>query len=465
MSLPSLARLQLATDAPNAEPPRRKRPNGALPGPASRREPPFIDGVPRRLQNIERVETLAKQDNYVFSAITGNGGIYAMKYLTTVTILPFKDSKETVTELVKMIQDEFGNHTRDPPQRNKKCGTFNCVFKRALRDDNDVDMAIRALYVAMFPAERGGVSPFLPMVAVRAPQQNNEGFSDERTAAAADELKLTLRLAERGLTPAVLLAVPVPVHDRYGTDSFSGFIYITEAGWVDLKEFIYTTQPRVLTELSNELVQAFRSLSNENVLLFDGKPLNMVARDRNGYTEVRFIDFGSDFSVSATKPDTDVTSSDCVFVINSLHFINTSIDFARNALGRSKGLLGSLALEVVATWRASKRTGRLSAFCNLLDQDRGFAGGAIVYRENGERRIEGMNVYENLNDASGQMFLSRLREAFYVMLMHYEFEPLVWAERQSTEFYMEAITGRLITLFGIQEADIEAAVMLRAGRP
>ena len=221
MSLPSLARLQIATNTPKAEPPRRKRPNGALPGPASRREPPFIDGVPRRLQNIERVETLPKQDNYVFSAITGNGGIYAMRYLTAVTILPFKDSEETVTELVKMIQDEFGNHTRNPPQRNKKCGTFNCVFKRALRDDNDVDMAIRALYVAMFPAERGMMSPFLASVAVRAPQQNDEGFSEERTAAAADELKLTLRLAERGLTPAVLLAVPVPVY-AFLSEPFGG---------------------------------------------------------------------------------------------------------------------------------------------------------------------------------------------------------------------------------------------------
>ena len=43
----------------------------------------------------------------------------------------------------------------------------------------------------------------------------------------------------------------------------------------------------------------------------------------------------------------------------------------------------------------SKRTGRLSAFCDLLDQDRGFAGGARVYMENEQRRIKGMKIYEN----------------------------------------------------------------------
>lgn len=467
MSLPCLAGLRLvSTDSaePQPSPSRRKRrPDGALPGPVSQREAVFLDGVARHLTNTTRVAALVKQDNFVVSAVPGRYAVYAMKFSDAVTV-PFMDGEAAVTELVELIQEEFASKTQYPASGDKRCGSFNCFFRRDLKDNDEVDMAIRALFLAMFPPERE-LLYFFKAVSVRAPRQNNDGFSDELTVAAADELALTLLLAERSLAPPVFFAVPVTVVDTFGSPAFSGFLYVGEAGWVDLKRFAVTIHdelestdqlPLALADFSKTLLDAFRSLSNERVLLFDVKPSNMVARKAPGIGrfEVRFIDFGADFSVSATQPDTDETSSDCVFVVNSLLFINAALGTLRS----DQLLLGALALDVVATWRALKRVGRLSAFCELLDQDRGFAGGSKLLGGGFLVDIEGMHHRDNLGDASGSEFLSHLRETFYTRLLQYYYYDLVEHREASTEFYMDAIVARLEALLSLPQADVEAAI-------
>ena len=68
-----------------------------------------------------------------------------------------------------------------------------------------------------------------------------------------------------------------------------------------------------------------------------------------------------------------------------------------------------------------------------------------------------MNRHSNLKDASGDLFYSRLRETFYIMLLHYAFDPLVQPQERSTAFYMTSITDRLIQNFNMTPESVEAA--------
>lgn len=476
--LPLLANLRLTEDAtgmPEGAGGGRKRPDGPLPGPASLRAEKRVrrlEGVTLPLGPDETVQTLLQEANgaCLFSAIPG-GGIYAFRYDPTATQIKFKDEFKLVEPVALMIEGAFSNKpskSGDIDTPRGRCGSFNCFYRVVLDDNNDAHMAIRAMIVAMFASDlagtlmRKGINAFpfaAPLVVtIRTPKRVERRAKEVGTLAARDELALTLRLAARGLAPAVLCAVPMIVKTDAGAKSHTGFCYIGEDGWYSLNIVLRSVAtPQDELALGSALVRAFEGLSEEGVLLFDVKSKNMVARKNGDAFDVRFIDFGAEFSVDANKPTVRKTSTDCVLVVNALLFLNGAM---QNHI-RHEASFRALAKRVVVVWRTIKRTANLSAFCALLDRDQGFAGGrghAVARDGENVRHIPYMSLRDNLNDVDGDAFLAALRQTFYTVMLHYSFDPLTAPEKVTTELYMDAIVVRLQNAFSLPDGEVDAAV-------
>lgn len=316
-------------------------------------------------------------------------------------------------------------------KKSKGCGTYNC-FESSV-DLNGAEMwqvSLRALLVALNRGSSGEKFALPATVAVRAPKMrsgtstfdvravsglawvksdwNADGTREER-----DELMLTLYAAHIGIAPPLLAAFPVEVEHQNGSAVMNSYAYVTEDGWQDfgnaMKQLhIETRRGRDTTRhwlsIEDETIRLLRLVADHRLALFDIKPGNMVLRQvlasRPTY-ELRMIDFGASFMAQVNmhaERDDERASSDCVFFINGLLFLNSLLKFPYPAIHMFK----RLADEVVDAWQTA---GKGNDFCGLLSKD-------LSLRDE-------WRYIENLQRVSKQEYSDALHSAFYLLLNAY----------------------------------------------
>jgi hypothetical protein len=240
-----------------------------------------------------------------------------------------------------------------------------------------------------------------------------------------------------------------------------------------------------LTSISDELVKLFRRTAEANVLLLDVKSANMVARKSASYTDdkpeydLRMIDFGSDFSTNvAVRPFTatagteEVTSSDCVFFINTLLYLNFEHRYfnGRSTPGMStedtkKFVFKALAVDTVTRWYALKSDPtRLTGLCALLDKDLKYYPEAKFARFDESSHMYSLqpeyHVIKDLNSLNTVEEYNRaMRVHFYIMIKNYGLDTFFSPSRDppapnATTAYLDTLVSKLRTIFEVTDEDI-----------
>jgi hypothetical protein len=203
-------------------------------------------------------------------------------------------------------------------------------------------IALRAVMLAIDQGTdrwQGGAQ--LPKtVGIRAPKastlEDKDIFSWTDSNDARDELELTLRAADMGISPPVYAAFPVKVYsEKLGTIASRQMAYVYEDGWLDLANLLHHLG-RVHIDAA-ELAAAKKSIAREtdNLLsavahdagwfMMDIKLLNMVGRRKPNTIEyeVRMIDFACLWTGEANRHSEErATSPDCIYVVNGILFLS-----------------------------------------------------------------------------------------------------------------------------------------------
>ena len=371
----------------------------------------------------------------------------------------------SLEDIVDGVQSAYGFKEPD----DDRCGTYNCFFPNVpvdLTDEsNAVVRAIKQFNPDSFPS----------VVAVRAPQDNEDDYSRNETYKMmfdeVSELFLTLQMAARGITPPLHAAVPVFQRRLQGSSLFNddwdlkrplwfGYAYIGEAGWQSLRSVLredLNFQSRAA--LGAAILDSVRTTSNNFVLLFDMKSGNMVVKKKMDATayDVRMIDFGSQFTVNVNRfgrrTSVPTTSSDCVFFVNGLLLLNHAYkqhQFRRQCFAK-------LALEVAATWETMKQLGRLNGFCGHLAKHKIYGGG--LARAKGEP-VDFLS--KNLTVLEEEDFFDELSRVFYLMVYTYGYRDngrQVYSEETepSEAVYIERILNDLKNAKGWIDTDRDKA--------
>ena len=318
--------------------------------------------------------------------------------------------------VIAELEVQFANKPVDADHRYG-CGTYNCFASNVnTQGQEEWQKALRALLVSVNGQPDGSRFKVPDAVAVRAPKMDDTVSLNGATRDARDELTLTLYAAHIGIAPPVLATFPVNVITGKGDTAWHGHGYIMEDGWQDLgdlfKDLLTLQFARVSVKeqaqsISEAIVHLVRHVADHQLLLFDVKPGNMVARRIAGTTkqyEVRMVDFGATFTAHVNlnaHNDLERTSSDCVFFINGLLLINMVLRW-HNA---SAYIFKPLMREVARTWRGLWSLGQGRDLCSLLatnkQQGNAFLG------------------LPNLHRTSEAFYTDALRSTFYMMLENY----------------------------------------------
>lgn len=261
---------------------------------------------------------------------------------------------------------EFANKPSSTTRRDG-CGQSNCYVGGVnLNGYEEWRVALRAVMLSVDHARgvwKGGEA--LPRtVAIRAPKAMKYKFKYYDTSStndARDELGLTLRAAQMGITPPVYATFPVKViSENTRTLCKRDYAYVCEDGWADLWSVLHTLE-RVHTNANDLKLAKYYIAKSTSMLLhkvanvaeylmLDIKTLNMVTR-RVGDTlkyEVQMIDFGA---LLTTNPNFDSdaqnTTPQCIFFLNGVLFLNFIVGYHANRIS----MFYDLATEVVQTWK------------------------------------------------------------------------------------------------------------------
>jgi hypothetical protein len=154
---------------------------------------------------------------------------------------------------------------------------------------------------------------------------------------ARDELALTLRAARMKLCPPVYAAIPVKIFSEPLKTVYSRDVaYVFEGGWLNFVDLIGNLSvihldPGELAKAeeniareTNNMLDAIASQKGGGWFFMDIKNYNMVARRKPNTTEydVRFIDFAALWTGDANPHSKGVNSSDNIYFINGLLFLN-----------------------------------------------------------------------------------------------------------------------------------------------
>ena len=211
--------------------------------------------------------------------------------------------------VIAELEVQFANKPVDADYRYG-CGTYNCFASHVdTQGDEEWQKALRALLQSVNTGY-GGLGFQVPnTVAVRAPKMDRS-VSNNSTRDARDELSLTLYAAHIGIAPPVFSTFPVNVLTPKGDTAYHGHGYVMEDGWQDLGDLLKTLLMLQFgrvdikeqeQSLSEAIVSLVRHVADHQLLLFDVKTGNMVAR-RIGTSkkyEVRMVDFGATFTAHA----------------------------------------------------------------------------------------------------------------------------------------------------------------------
>jgi hypothetical protein len=452
---------------------------------------PF-DTAPTSIPDFSDPDRPIPIDEYVFSA--GSGFISYIRTDVNSSVIPYgKEGTLTLLDARREIRSSYA--TKMGPSEADACGSYNCFF-------NAYMVASWELWEP-FP-ERGALYAVVrlgvPMgqlptrVSVRAPKRsNNDKFSESSPMTSRAELWNTLYMASLNLAPRVLAALPVRA-SRDGISYAADFAYVTETGWGSLRDLyrdltdVHTSleaRRHALTSISDELVKLFRRTAEANVLLLDVKSANMVARKSASYTDdkpeydLRMIDFGSDFSTNvAVRPFTatagteEVTSSDCVFFINTLLYLNFEHRYfnGRSTPGMStedtkKFVFKALAVDTVTRWYALKSDPtRLTGLCALLDKDLKYYPEAKFARFDESSHMYSLqpeyHVIKDLNSLNTVEEYNRaMRVHFYIMIKNYGLDTFFSPSRDppapnATTAYLDTLVSKLRTIFEVTDEDI-----------
>ena len=296
--------------------------------------------LPSNLKDLRTIpELLKSSDSFYFSADGFNRPVRALR----------SDSL-----IAKTLAYEFANK---PSWYGKRlgCGTANCFINNvSTTGDEEWSVALRKLLFLL--------KVYRPAtVAIRAPKREDYESVDS-TLDARDELSLTLYAAHIDITPPVLATFPVSVlnaDDNVGTKSHA---YILEGGWTDfgvvLRQLGKDTMP-----VAYAVVRLIRLVSDHDLLLFDMKADNMVARWNGTKYEVRMVDFDPAFTAEASRFFAERVSSSCTFCINSVLLLNMLFEFHPGCTQ----LLAILTKEVVDVWESLDNAGE--GLCAMLAKD------------------------------------------------------------------------------------------------
>ena len=303
------------------------------------------------------------------------------------------------------------------------CGQGNC-YRGGVdpRGHEEWQVALRAIMLAV-DKDRGhwqGGAALPKTVAVRAPKATSnrvDVYDWNLGNDARDELGLTLRAAQMGITPPVYATFPVKVvSETRGTLSKRDYGYIVEDGWMDLWSLLHALSrihtaaedyKRAQYYVAKSISLLLHKVANvAEFLLMDVKTPNMVAR-RVGDTlkyEVLMIDFGALHAADANL-DSDVqhTKPECVFFVNAVLLLNMVIKYHSGSVP----MFCDLAKEVVNTWK-DMQLGK-DSFCAMLAAD--------------AERVQAKDIPDfgkNLMQLEGRAaFQERLRYNFYLTLDKY----------------------------------------------
>jgi hypothetical protein len=331
------------------------------------------------------------------------------------------------------------------------CGSSNCFQANVpLVYNPDLILLLHWLHAELF----NEVEPFtMPLfVSMRTPMKAAD-VPDTRDT--LDELAITLHMAHLSLSPPVLAAFPF---NEEGTIESVGennieYAYVTESGWVDLKDLLDNLHTKHRTgiefeaaksSIAKSILALMRNVAKNYILLMDIKLTNMVGRrraeDSTDY-DVRMIDFGAIFTTDVNmhhiNPDNaQFTSAECVFFVNGMLLLHQSEP-------RSKSeFFDGLAFEVCTTWWTMQEPGR-SDFCVLLSKD---------------KRIPLVSDdLPTLSMVSPAAFHAALRDAFYVVLENYGVKKLGVPPPphppadDSYSRYISRIVHRLEEVYGVYD--------------
>ena len=380
------------------------------------------------------IEATEPESEWFFSSNGANAQVAALRVGVLTALGDASDNVDTRDALLA-LDNRFANK----PAGNKPrqgCGTYNCFESSVdLKGAETWQVSLRALLVALNRGSSGEKFALPATVAVRAPKMRTgsstwavrtasglgwvaSDWDADGTREERDELMLTLYTAHIGIAPPVLAAFPVEVVHENGSAVMNSYAYVTEDGWQDfgtaMKQLHIDTRrgrdtTRHWSSIEDEAIRLLRLVADHRLALFDIKPGNMVLRQvlasRPTY-ELRMIDFGASFMAQVNmhaERDDERASSDCVFFINGLLFLNAVL---RLGLAKSEypsiHMFKRLADEVVDAWQT---IGRGNDFCGLLSKDL--------------RLRDEWRSMENLQRVSKQAYNDALHSAFYMLLNNY----------------------------------------------
>lgn len=376
------------------------------------------------------------------------------------------------------------------PDSSLSCGTSNCFVEDLELNIEDLSRAATAVNRAIYlfaPA----VGDMPERVSVRSPRLRPRATEKlvKHLYSAYTELFLTSFMSKHDLSPPLYLALPVHPLDDVEDPTNVGFIYVTEAGWTELHNALHEATSTELESIGTSVVECLEKTAQKTILLYDIKTRNMVAKKTGNSFEVRMIDFDAVFTTNANSEDLPTTTADCVFFVNSLLLLNSSLRGLRTtATGplQRKGVFTKLAKEVIVRWRYMKRAGTVGAICAAFERDRSYGEGLRRDR-NGHAYSES----KNLSLLHPGDFLAALRALFYHVLSYYGVDDILQrdevplpgdaggggdtqldevdgadfdsdgdvpqdlSEAGSPEYYIDRLLSRIQTNFKITDADIE----------
>ncbi len=289
---------------------------------------------------------------YLFSSLglspTTNAP-HAVRFMVLDQNSPFKVDGDTIDafDALQALRVRFANK---PSHYNstKHCGTSNCFEASVPTNGQEAwSIALRAVLLAIDAGTYGpnrwqGGATLPTTVSIRAPKASK--FKDEKgidgwvhAINARDELALTLRAARMQLCPPVYAAIPVKVFSEPLKTVYSRDVaYVFEGGWLDFVDLVKNLSvvhldPGELAEAqeniareTNTMLDEISSKKGAGWFFMDIKNANMVARRKPNTTEydVRFIDFSALWTGDANPHRKGVNSSDNIYFINGLLFLN-----------------------------------------------------------------------------------------------------------------------------------------------
>jgi hypothetical protein len=391
--LPSLAALDFPTDAAT------KR----------GRDPPYNERV--ELRDADAVRALQSLDPFpTFGASEDGIFVYRLEY----------DDFNSLFFLPEFNHSRLWSHVY-AASHLRLCGSSNCyVNKIKIVGEEDLDKladSYKKTILNLFPRK------MVPQyVALRFPKKNPLQIVSEDRAKklqndAWGELALTLEMSKLGIAMPILAVIPLSM------DSFQSFGYVTESGWMSLAMFLFNeVESYDIPDFQKELVALIDLCANNDVLLFDIKPQNIVVKPKDEYSGkyyIKMIDFDEEFATIANRHSdyTGRTTSDCVFVLNALLLLNYAIEYVADYNTSAARVFKPLAIEMKSRWQISA-SGEFDAFCAYLDEDKVFAQDLEILNEKG-RIIDYDLDLHNLTEAKERDFFKLLRITFYYVLERY----------------------------------------------